>query len=117
MISDLIARAFATRNFAHEEHLRTRSYAAHMATGAFYDDVIEAVDAVAEAWQGSFGDLPDLPEVGSMEGSLLSHLPEEADWIEVNRMEIANDHNAIANLVDAVTAVYMSAIYKLSRFN
>ena len=113
MISDLIARVFLTRNWAHEEHLRTKSYATHMALGAFYDDVIEAVDAVAEAYQGVFGELPEFPDVERSGTSLMEHLQEEVDWIEVNRTEIANEHDGISNLVDAVTAVYASTIYKL----
>lgn len=116
MITELIAKVFADRDMAHLEHLQTRSYAAHMATGAFYEDVIGALDATVESYIGTFGPFDEVP-VADRAAFSVEALQETADWIEVNRMEIANDHNAIANLVDAVTAVYMSAIYKLSRFN
>lgn len=116
MIAELIARVFATRNAAHNAHLRTRSYAQHEALGAFYADVIDAVDTVAEAWMGAFGDLPELPPVDMPGEDILAHLREEADWIEVNRAAIADEYDAIANLVDGITAVYLKAIYKLSRF-
>lgn len=121
MIEELIAKTFETRNFAHKAHLNTRVYAQHMALGEFYEDLIEAVDAVVEAWQGMFG-LIDADSFKTAEpkgndfditGSVIPHLRDESDWIEVNRDEIAGSSNAVANLVDGVTAVYLKAIYKL----
>ena len=117
MIAEFLARIFATRNAAHLAHLRTRSYAQHMALGSFYEDIIGAADAVAEAWMGAFGKLPALPDLEDEAGDIIERLREEADWLEVNREEIANDHNAVANLVDGVTAIYLSTIYKLTQLS
>lgn len=111
MMTELIARTFATRNAAHLEHFRTKSYAAHMALGEFYESLVGAVDALVEAYQGSSGLVGQVIVIDT-EFSI-DHLKEEADWIEVNRDEIADGSDAVANLVDAVTAVYLKAIYKL----
>ena len=43
MIEVLISRVFHSRNLAHWNHWRTKSYAQHKALGHFYDDVIEAL--------------------------------------------------------------------------
>ena len=49
MLEQLIARVFYARNLAHWNHWRTSSYAQHQALGAFYDDVIDNLDALVEA--------------------------------------------------------------------
>lgn len=54
MIDELISRVFASRNATHIEHWRTKSYAAHIALGEFYDGVIDNIDGIVEAYQGAF---------------------------------------------------------------
>lgn len=116
MIEELVSRTFATRNAAHLEHFRTKSYAQHMALGEFYDGLIDAVDAVVEAYQGAFELIGEVPAPEHFDFSV-AHLRDEADWIEINRKEIAGESDAVANLVDAVTAVYLKAIYKLDNLS
>ena len=113
MIEQLIGKVFATRNIAHREHFKTTSYAQHMALNEFYEDVIEAVDALVECYQGMFGLVDKFEIEDSIPDDVIGHLREESDWIEVNRESIAGGSNAVANLVDGVTAVYLKAIYKL----
>ena len=115
MIEQLISRVFYARNLAHFEHWRatgTGSYAKHQALGSFYDDVIDALDHLVEAYQGAFdliGNIP-APSAGS---DVLSVLEGDAEWIEENHEEICQGNRAVANLIDGVTGVYLSAIYKL----
>lgn len=115
MIEQLISRVFYARNLAHFEHWRatgTGSYAKHQALGSFYDDVIDAIDRLVEAYQGAFdliGNIP-APKAGS---EVLSVLEGDAKWIEENHEEICQGNRAVANLIDGVTDVYLSAIYKL----
>ena len=45
-ISGLASRVFQARDVAHREHWRTSSYAIHMALNAFYQESINAIDAV-----------------------------------------------------------------------
>ena len=113
MIEELIARVFADRDAAHVAHLKTRSYAQHMALGEFYEGVIGAADAAVEAYQGMFGQVGEVPLMDRAPFSI-EGLRETADWLEVNRMEIAGESDAVANLVDGITAVYIKAIYKLT---
>ena len=55
MIEELVARVFKTRNQAHLSHWKTKSFAEHQALGSFYDDVIDTLDKLVEATQGSKG--------------------------------------------------------------
>ena len=116
MIEELIARAFYARNVAHFEHWRSEGvggYSRHMALGEFYDEVIEALDTLVEAYQGAFELVSTIPKTPTKADEVLLILIEDADWIEKNHDAICRDNRAVANLLDSVTGVYLSTIYKL----
>lgn len=116
MIEGLISRVFHARNVAHVNHWRatgTGSYARHQALGSFYEDVIEALDALVEAYQGAFELVGGIPAISGSATDALKVLREDARWIETNHEKICKGDRAVANLLDAVREVYLSAIYKL----
>lgn len=114
-MEDLIAHLFLARELAHRAHLRTRSYAQHMALGAFYDAIVDAADTLAEAYQGRFGLMGTIPVLtGDPEAPILDALKAHVDWIASQRYRaVAMEDTAIQNLIDEAVAVYLSAIYKL----
>ena len=116
MIEQLIARVFYARNVAHFEHWRatgTGSYAKHQALGSFYEEVIEAIDDLVEAYQGAFNLIGSIPAPETPNGDVLKLLEGDAAWIEENHEDICQGNRAVANLIDSLTGVYLSAIYKL----
>ena len=113
MIEQLIGRVFYARNLAHFAHWRTKSYAQHQALGGFYDGVIDAIDSLVEAYQGAYDLIGAIPAPGEMEKDALKCLESDAEWIEKNHEKICKGNRAVGNLVDGVTEVYLSAIYKL----
>ena len=116
MIEDLISRVFYARNVAHFEHWRAKgegSFAKHMSLGDFYDDVIEAVDKLVEAYQGAFSIIGNIPAPDVSERDVLKLLEADADWIEENHDAISKGNRAVGNLVDGVTDTYLTTIYKL----
>ena len=116
MIEQLISRVFYARNVAHFEHWRatgTGSFAKHQALGSFYDDVIDAIDALVEAYQGAFELIGNIPAPSPPKGDVLALLEADAAWIEENHESVCNGNRAVANLIDTLTAVYLSTIYKL----
>ena len=116
MIEQLISRVFYARNLAHFAHWRAKgdgSYAKHKALGKFYDGVIDAIDSVVEAYQGVYEMIGAIPVPEEMEKDILKCLESDAEWIEKNHEKICKGNRAVGNLVDTVTGVYLSAIYKL----
>ena len=116
MIEQLIARVFYARNVAHFEHWRatgTGSYAKHQALGSFYEEVIEAIDDLVEAYQGAFDLIGNIPAPEVAKGDVLKTLEADAAWIEENHEGICQGNRAVANLIDSLTGVYLSTIYKL----
>lgn len=114
-IEELMARVFAARDIAHRAHLLSVSNAEHVALDGFYHDVVGAIDSVAEAYIGMYGAMQEFRVETQPVSNLVEYLREEADWIESNRDILSGGSSAIGNLIDNVTAVYLSAIYKLSR--
>jgi hypothetical protein len=116
MIEALISRVFYARNVAHFAHWRatgTGSFAKHMALGSFYEEVIEAIDDLVEAYQGAFELVGNIPAPENVKGDALAVLENDADWIEKNHEGICRGNRAVGNLVDTVTDTYLSTIYKL----
>lgn len=113
MIEELIGRVFYARNLAHFEHWRTKSYSQHKALGSFYDDIIDAIDGLVEAYQGAFGLIGNIPAPQKIEANCVACLKADAKWIEEHHEEICQGNRAVANLIDTVTGVYLTTIYKL----
>jgi len=114
-MEELISRVFQARDFAHIEHLTTSSDAAHRALGEFYDGIIGAVDAIAEAHQGVFGrisaeDIEVLPRPAE---PMAEYLEAELTYIVASREEIAMKDPVLLNLVDTLGAVYSKCLYRL----
>lgn len=111
----LIATLFLARELTHREHLRTRSYAQHMALGSFYDGIVDLADSIAETYQGRFGLLGEIPMlVNTVNGTIADVLQSHVDWIAANRYQaVPQSETAIQNLIDEAVALYLSTIYKL----
>ena len=107
MVEDLIAKMFDARNQAHLEHWRTNSYAQHKALGLYYDDVVEKLDEFIEAYQGTFG----IIETEKKDVSQIIH--DDIIWLNKNRAELARNVPALENILDGLTSLHMTTLYKL----
>ena len=112
MIEQLIAKVFSTRNCTHLAHWRTKSYAEHVALGDFYDSVVDLIDNLVECYQGNFGIIGDV-KLKDANGDFLKCLEEDVVWIAENRDGIAGEIDALENIVDEITSLYLKTIYKL----
>jgi len=116
MIEELIARVFASRNAAHLAHWKETSGFRHETLGAFYDDVITAVDDIVEAHQGAF----DLVEVGALAKQpkvekIIDLLEEDLVWINKNRKALTQGLPALDNLLQGLEGLYLGTLYKLRK--
>lgn len=109
---ELIARCFAARTAAHLAHLKTKSYACHIALNEFYDAVIDKADAFAECYQGVFGVISSYPSVPLPVGEL-GPIKELREWLVKHRADAARGQRELENLIDETTAVCDRAIYKI----
>lgn len=113
-----VAHLFLARELAHRAHLRTQgpgSLAAHEALGAFYAAVVDHADAFAEACQGEYRELLDIPLMDNpYEGEIIDVLEQIKAWIQDNQDEIVPpDQRALQNLIDDTVKLFQSTVFKL----
>jgi hypothetical protein len=97
----------------HIFHLATSSYAAHMASNTFYDGIIPLVDKFAEAFIGRYGKFESMPNVKIPQNNDgLAIVANLLQWIDTNRQNITDD-SEIQNIIDEISDLCTSTIYKL----
>ena len=110
MIEELIDKTFKLRDAAHIAHWKTKSYSEHKALGKFYEDVIDDLDKLIEAYQGVFG---IVEKIEGEKKDVASEIKDQILWINENRSNIAGNIPALENIVDELTALHMTTLYKL----
>ena len=100
---------------AHILHLKSKSYSEHMALGTFYEELPGLVDAVVEATQGRTGQLIDYPvQYYAPANSGLEELEMLKDYLDEERhKEGIPQDSEIQNLIDEISALIDSTLYKL----
>ena len=118
-LAGLIAKVFATRNLLHFSHWMTGSYAAHMAMGDLYDEVIDAIDDVVECYQGAFGKLSPEALTTSQtsfplaDAGIIERVKGDMAWVAANREAVTHGDSSLSNLVDVLIGAMQKATYKL----
>ena len=115
MIGRLIALLFFSREVAHREHLKTRSYAEHVALNEFYDAIVGNADSIAEAYQGRHG---LIGPISLMSPKKTSNIIEflEASLAEVEDMRykvVKKEDTSLQQLIDNIVELYLTTLYKL----
>lgn len=113
--SQLVGTLFLGRNVAHSVHLNTRSYSKHVALQAFYDEVVDAADKFAEAYQGRHGLIgPIAIPAAKKTTNIIEFLQDQLDEIEKGRYEVCDKTDTpIQNIIDEIVGLYLSTLYKL----
>lgn len=97
----------------HLLHLRSKSYAEHMALGAFYAALPDLVDVIAEAIQGIEEELIDYPvDYYPPAATALDELRSLKEFVAEERKELPQN-SEIQNLIDSILELIDSTIYKL----
>jgi len=118
MIKELICKVFATRGYAHLAHWATGSYAEHVALGDFDDELVDGIDKLVEAYQGTFGLIKGITlEYCDAPEDIVKHISAELIWMNNNCEEITKDLASLDNILQELQAVYMKALYKLKNLS
>jgi hypothetical protein len=115
MIGSLIAILFICREIAHHEHLKARNDAAHRALQAFYEEIVDLADGLAELYQGRNGIIAEIQYMPPLlKATPADTLAAYLEWIEANRYEaVPKTDTAIQNHIDEVVALYLRTLYRL----
>lgn len=115
-IGQLLGIMFLSRDMAHRAHWKTKSYAQHQALGEFYDAIVDKADAIAEAYQGRYFIIDDVPILGTNgeKPDIADALESHMDDIEKLRyMACDKSDTPLQNLIDEAVETYLSTLYKL----
>lgn len=117
MVEELVSKVFAARNATHIRHWATKSYAEHVALNGFYDGAIDLIDKFVEAYQGCYG-LIDMKELSNdIEKDVIKLLNAQYQWIGENEEEIAGEVSALENILQELSGLYLTTIYKLENLS
>ena len=114
VMSEMFARCRAAATTTHFAHLSTDSFSEHTALGAFYTEIVTAIDGVCEAYIGLYGKFISMPPIPAKMQVGEVAIAELRDWIGVNRTLISDD-SAIQNSIDTIVELCNSTIYKLQK--
>lgn len=119
-MNEIISALFQARDIAHMLHLKTKSFAAHMALGDFYEAIITHADTLAEMYQGQYGilDLENCVMPTFDRQNPVSFICSVADWAtsEPLRNQFNNDSH-IQSEWDVVVTLILSTKYKLENLS
>jgi hypothetical protein len=114
-MKQILAILFLSRDLAHREHLRTKSYAQHIALQSFYEEIVEQADALAEMYQGRHGLIKDIPLMDDeASNDIADTLESYMKMIEDARYKAVDKADTpIQNQIDTVVGLYLTTLYKL----
>ena len=98
---------------AHLLHLKSRSYAQHMALATFYEELADLADTVAESFQGKYERIMEYPNLYiPPEDDPEEELESFSEYVEETRVLLPQD-SEIQNAIDEIQELVNSTIYKL----
>jgi hypothetical protein len=113
MCEEFVSKLLYSRNIAHIAHLRTKSYAEHVALNGYYDAVVDLADAIAESHMGTTGMVMNLKIPACEYMPMNSHLTQMKGYIEATRDEVSSESH-IQNQIDEVLTLITKTLYLLT---
>jgi hypothetical protein len=111
----LISYLFHSQTQTHVFHLQTQSYAEHKALQKYYEGVDELIDGLVEAYQGEYGIIKGYTNFNLMEYNntqqVIAYLDALCKAVYATYETIEDSY--ILNLLDGITELIKSTIYKL----
>lgn len=114
LAAEFVMRCFHARTAAHVLHLKSTSYAEHVALKEFYDEVIDLIDVFAEMYQGEYQMQLQCSGVSGYQtpANPMALITGMSKWIKANREEVCDSPECQAAIDDVLTLCHSTA-YKL----
>lgn len=102
---------FEVRNYTHNFHLKTKSYAEHVALNEFYSALVDLADEFIETYQGQYG-IVDIDNFKKIEQeNSVKYLTEFVEKTVKFNDSLKDSH--LKNIIDEITALTYKTLYKL----
>lgn len=111
-VPQLTAELLEAVTITHKFHLeaKSRSYAEHVALGAFYNSIGESADDIYEQYAGQISPEP-IPDSILTATEPIEYLEKLLNFVEETRLETPYSH--LQNLMDEVKSLITGTLYKL----
>lgn len=107
---------FMSRTYSHMAHLKTPSYSKHKALNAFYDEIVDLADSIAEVSQGVWGKL-NIPFV-AMEGNVNDPIGTLTMHMDMVMKQFKDcEIGALKNIGDEIQALYLKTLYLMKELS
>jgi len=110
-IGEFFGKLFQLRDVAHLNHLKSQSYAQHVALGDFYDGLLTLTDDLIECYQGIKG-IVDISIPASKASDPTLSLQEFYTYFQNNRSKFFTE-SQLLNISDEILSLINKTIYKL----
>lgn len=104
-------KMFHSRDTAHLEHLKTKSFEQHKALNDYYDGVLDLIDSLVESYQGKYG-IVEIVIDKTVTTEPVKYFEALGIYIENNKDKIFKD-SWILNQIDGISELVYSTLYKL----
>lgn len=120
-MNEYLGTLMQSRNQTHIYHLQTTSYAKHIALNEYYDEIVDLIDSLGEAYQGKYGIITDYKMIGTLsdlneEDDILQYLEKIAKYCELKRQKLPQE-GFLTNIYDDVDTLLRSTIYKVKQLD
>lgn len=117
--AEFIGTLLHSATVAHFKHLQAQgpgSYAAHVALGTYYEEIVDLVDSLAESIQGLENEIigPYAPMFANNDDEPLVYMTKLQEFVRTKRESLPQD-SEIQNEIDAIATLINSTCYKLAR--
>ena len=96
----------------HFFHWSTDSFSKHMALGTYYDEIVELVDDLVEAYRGCYSKITTFPSVYHQPKEPVKYLESLKNFVDDARKDLPQE-TQLQNIVDEIAQLIDSTLYKL----
>ena len=96
----------------HFFHWSTDSFSKHMALGTYYDEVVELVDDLVEAYMGCYEQIKSFPSVYHQPKEAVKYMESLKNFVDDARKDLPQE-SQIQNIIDEIAQLIDSTLYKL----
>ena len=96
----------------HFFHWSTDSYSKHKALGNYYDEIVELVDDLVEAYMGCYEQLKTFPSVYHQPKEPVKYLESLKNFVDDARKDLPQE-TQLQNIIDEIAQLIDSTLYKL----
>lgn len=111
--TELIGFLFEARDTIHILHLKTGSYAQHIALNELYDGLLDLIDDIAETYQGKYGIVSIPSIITKSTGDTVEYVQSVVTTVESSKNIFKAEDTHLLNILDEVIALLYKQLYKL----